>query len=118
RYAAADNYRFSEWPGKIAFWLYNAGVVLWIVLNFFPVGWPQLDAVFAHGLAYARSNTFYDTTLFWQWMRLPGDVLFALGALLMAWDFITKLGPFLPPFAEELQPRAETVESLPPQLDP
>ena len=28
--------------------------------------------------------------LFWQWMRLPGDVVFALGALLMAWDFIVK----------------------------
>ncbi len=118
RYAAGDNYRFNELPGKIAFWLYNAGLVLWIVLNFFPVGWPQLDAVFAHGLAYARSNTFYDTTLFWQWMRLPGDVLFALGALLMAWDFIAKLGPLLPPLAEEVQPRAGPVESLPPQLDP
>jgi hypothetical protein len=33
----------------------NAGLVLWIALNFFPVGWPQLDAVYEHGLAYARS---------------------------------------------------------------
>jgi nitric oxide reductase subunit B len=64
--------------------------VLWIVLNFFPIGWAQLDAVFEHGLAYARSNAFYRTTLVWQWLRLPGDVLFALGALLMAWDFIRK----------------------------
>ena len=30
---------------------------------------------------------FYNTTLFWQWMRLPGDVVFAVAALLMAWDF-------------------------------
>ena len=29
-------------------------------------------------------------------MRLPGDVVFALGALLMAWDFIVKLQPLLP----------------------
>jgi len=28
--------------------------------------------------------------LFWQWMRLPGDVVFAAGALLMAWDFFVK----------------------------
>ena len=62
------------------------------LLNFFPIGWPQLDAVFEHGLAYARSVKFYDTTLFWQWMRLPGDVVFAVGALLMAWDFLVKLG--------------------------
>jgi hypothetical protein len=65
--------------------------------------------------AYARSNTFYDTTLFWQWMRLPGDVLFALGALLMAWDFIAKLGPFVPPLAERLQP--EPAPSLLPRQD-
>ena len=62
--------------------------MLWILLNFFPIGWAQLDAVFEHGLAYARSQEFYDKTLFWQWMRFPGDVVFALGALLMAWDFI------------------------------
>jgi nitric oxide reductase subunit B len=29
-------------------------------------------------------------------MRLPGDVVFALGALLMAWDFIVKLRPLYP----------------------
>jgi nitric oxide reductase subunit B len=52
--------------------------------------------VFEHGFAYARSVTFYDTTLIWQWMRLPGDVVFALGALLMAWDFILKSRPILP----------------------
>ena len=89
---------FSDRNGIIAFWLYNAGLLLWILLNFFPIGWPQLDAVFEHGLAYARSQRFYDTTLFWQWLRLPGDVVFAAGALLMAWDFLIKLGPLLPGF--------------------
>lgn len=96
RYAAGDQYRFGEAIGRWAFWLYNGGLVLWILLNFFPIGWPQLNAVYEHGLAYARSTAFYDTTLFWQWMRLPGDVVFALGALLMAWDFVLKLRPFLP----------------------
>jgi nitric oxide reductase subunit B len=90
RYANADRRAFDERPGLAAFWLYNAGMVLWIALNFFPIGWAQLDAVFEHGFAYARSDAFYRTTLVWQWLRLPGDVLFALGALLMAWDFIRK----------------------------
>lgn len=54
------------------------------------LGWAQLDAVYEHGFAYARSQEFYDTTLFWQWMRFPGDVVFALGALLMAWNFMIK----------------------------
>ena len=61
--------------------------MLWVLLNFFPIGWSQLAAVYEHGLAYARSVTFYDTTLVWQWMRLPGDVVFAAGAVLIAWDF-------------------------------
>ncbi|HET7880203.1 MAG TPA: hypothetical protein VFL55_04900 [Acetobacteraceae bacterium] len=49
---------------------------MWILLNFFPLGWPQLNAVLEHGLAYARSVEFYNGTLFWPWMRLPGDVVF------------------------------------------
>jgi hypothetical protein len=32
-------------------------------VNFFPIGWSQLNAVFEHGFAYARSMAFYDTTL-------------------------------------------------------
>ena len=96
RYAAADRYPFGEKLGRWAFWLYNSGLVLWIVFNFFPIGWPQLDAVYEHGLAYARSQEFYNTTLFWQWMRMPGDIVFALGALLMAWDFLLKAAALLP----------------------
>jgi len=100
RYAAGDRVPFSERNGIVAFWLYNGGLVLWILLNFFPIGWAQLDAVFEHGLAYARSAEFYNTTLYWQWMRLPGDVVFAIGALLMAWDFLIKAGPMLPRFLD------------------
>ncbi|MGA8277388.1 MAG: cbb3-type cytochrome c oxidase subunit I [Rhodanobacteraceae bacterium] len=83
--------RWSDKPGVWAFWLYNVGVVMWIVLNFYPIGWPQLEAVYTHGYAYARSLKFYDTTVFWQWMRMPGDVVFAVGALIMAYDFTRKL---------------------------
>ncbi|MBV9251947.1 MAG: cbb3-type cytochrome c oxidase subunit I [Acetobacteraceae bacterium] len=96
RYVAADRFAFSDRLGLWAFWLYNIGLVLWILLNFFPIGWPQLNAVFEHGLAYARSVEFYSGTLIWQWMRLPGDVVFAVAALLMAWDFLLKLGPLYP----------------------
>lgn len=112
RYAAADRSPFNEKIGLIAFWLYNAGLVLWIALNFFPIGWSQLDAAFEHGFAYARSNAFYSQTLLWQWLRLPGDVLFALGALLMAWDFIVKLRPLFWQAVERTEPapRAEPAE--------
>jgi nitric oxide reductase subunit B len=73
--------------------IHNGGLVPWILLNFFPIGWPQLAAVYEHGFAYARSGAFYKDTIFWQWMRFPGDVAFALGALLIAVDCIVKLGP-------------------------
>lgn len=103
RYIAGDRVPFNEKIGLWAFWLYNAGLVLWILLNFFPIGWQQLAAVFEHDFAYARSVTFYNQTLLWQWMRLPGDVVFAIGALLMAWDFVVKLGPLYPAVARRLQ---------------
>jgi nitric oxide reductase subunit B len=102
RYAAADRVPFGEKLGLWAFWLYNGGLILWILLNFFPIGWPQLNAVFEHGFAYARSLAFYDTTLIWQWMRLPGDVLFGVAAVLMAWDFLIKLRPLYPRLAERM----------------
>jgi len=82
---------WSDRLGVWAFWLYNLGMLLWIVLNFYPIGWPQLEAVYTHGYAYARSLAFYNTTLFWQWMRMPGDVIFAIGALFMGYDFVRKL---------------------------
>ena len=37
-------------------------------------------------------------------MRFPGDVVFALGALLMAWDFLVKMLPLLPGFVVRLMP--------------
>jgi nitric oxide reductase subunit B len=94
--------RFKPGLGLAAFWLYNAGLVLWILLNFFPIGWPQLMAVYEHGYAYARSAAFYKTTVFWQWMRMPGDIVFAAGAVLMAADFVIKLSPLYPPLARLL----------------
>ena len=102
RYVTAGHGRFKPGLGLVAFWLYNAGLVLWITLHFFPIGWPQLMAVYKHGFAYARSAAFYDTTLFWQWMRMPGDIVFAAGALLMAADFVIKLSPLYPPVARLL----------------
>jgi nitric oxide reductase subunit B len=102
RYAAGNRYPWSDRIGTWAFWLYNIGLLLWIFLNFFPIGWPQLMDVYVNGVAHARSLEFYNTTLLWQWLRLPGDVVFAIGALLMAYDFLIKLRPFFPRIAPDL----------------
>ncbi len=91
RYTAADRCQWSDRLGVWAFWLYNAGLVMWIAMNFVPVGLAQLWAVYDRGYAYARSTEFYSGTTLWQWLRTPGDVVFALGAVLMAIDFVLKL---------------------------
>jgi nitric oxide reductase subunit B len=105
RYVAGERIVFNERLGLWAFWLYNAGLVMWILLNFFPIGWPQLNAVFEHGLAYARSVQFYNGTLLWQWLRFPGDIVFAVAALLMAWDFLLKVGPLYPKLVQSITRR-------------
>lgn len=91
RYMAGDRIVWNDRFGVWAFWLYNLGLALWIILNFFPIGWPQLAAVYEHGYDYARSIEFYDQTLLWQWLRFPGDIVFAVAALLMAWDYFFKV---------------------------
>ena len=88
---AGDLYHWSDRFGIWAFWLYNVGLVMWISMNFFPIGWSQLAAVYEHGYTYARSIKFYNTTLLWQWLRMPGDIVFAIGAIIMAFDFIKKV---------------------------
>ncbi|QNT78314.1 nitric-oxide reductase large subunit [Entomobacter blattae] len=93
RYVAGDRFSFNEKWGYTAFWMYNAGLVLWTLLTFFPVGWAQLAAVYEHGLTYARSLDFYNQTTNWQWLRIVGDIVFAIGALIMALDFTVKLKP-------------------------
>lgn len=91
RYMAGNRIVWNDRIGIWAFWLYNLGMILWVALNFFPIGWAQLAAVYEHGYAYARSLEFYNQTLLWQWLRFPGDVVFAIAALLMAWDYSVKV---------------------------
>lgn len=93
RYAAGERYQFSEKWGYIAFWSYNIGLLMWTFLTFYPVGWAQLAEVYQHGLTSARSLAFYNTVTHWQWWRIVGDIIFALGAVIMALDFISKLRP-------------------------
>ncbi|MFZ2303327.1 MAG: cbb3-type cytochrome c oxidase subunit I [Minisyncoccia bacterium] len=93
RYAAGNHTPFTEKTGYWAFWMYNLGLLLWMVFHFLPIGFPQLQAVYEHGYAFARSMEFYNTTTFWQWMRVPGDVVFGIAALIMVWDFFKKLKP-------------------------
>jgi nitric oxide reductase subunit B len=72
---------------KASFWFINIGLVFMVVLSMFPIGIMQAWASIERGTWYARSADFLQspTMQALRWMRVPGDVLFALGAALLAW---------------------------------
>jgi nitric oxide reductase subunit B len=79
-------------PLKIAFWSLNVGLGLMAVLTLLPLGTLQLLAAIEHGYAYARSAEFMQKPIVEMlvWMRVPGDVLFSVGAITLAW-FVVRL---------------------------
>ena len=79
--------RWKEGILKLSFWCINIGLTLMVVLSMFPIGIMQAWASVAHGTWYARSAEFLQTPLMQslRWMRVPGDILFALGAALLGW---------------------------------
>ena len=58
-----------------------------VILSMLPVGLLQAWASIEHGTWYARSAEFMQsgTMQTLRWMRVPGDILFAIGAALFAW---------------------------------
>ena len=68
--------------GGIATWL---GFFLMCVGSLLPVGLMQTWASVEHGYWYARSTEFLGSPLMQnlRWMRVPGDTLFAMGALVL-----------------------------------
>jgi nitric oxide reductase subunit B len=69
-----------------AFWTLNIGLALMGLLTLLPIGLLQLNAALEHGYWFARSAEFMDRPLIHMlvWMRVPGDTLFSVGALLVA----------------------------------
>jgi nitric oxide reductase subunit B len=85
-----------EWKDgmlRFSFWALNGGLFLMCVLSLLPVGLMQTWASVEHGYWYARSQEFLGTptlqTL--RWLRIPGDTVFALGAVALV-IFVAGLG--------------------------
>jgi nitric oxide reductase subunit B len=72
---------------KLSFWSLNLGLIFMVVLSMFPVGILQALASIQYGTWYARSAEFMQSGSMQvlRWMRVPGDILFALGAALFGW---------------------------------
>ena len=69
-----------------AFWCLNIGLSMMALCTLLPLGLLQLHAALTHGYWYARSAEVMDTPLvhLLVWLRVPGDSLFAAGALLVS----------------------------------
>ena len=84
-----------EWPEGLlrgTYWSLNIGLALMALLTLLPMGTLQLNAALQHGYWYARSAEFMGQPLIHLlvWLRVPGDTIFAIGALLLAW-FVLRL---------------------------
>ena len=76
---------WKEGPLRFAFWSINGGLAAMILFSILPLGLLQTKAAVEHGYWYARSAEFLHSdgmnTL--RWLRVPGDTLFALGAVVL-----------------------------------
>jgi nitric oxide reductase subunit B len=70
----------------------------------------QLLASIEHGYAYARSAEFMQQPLIEMlvWMRMPGDTIFSIGAVALAW-FVLRL--WVAPTRESVSPGVESVDA-------
>ncbi|MEY2919919.1 MAG: hypothetical protein RL261_1224, partial [Pseudomonadota bacterium] len=81
--------RTAYWDEKLlskSFWAMNIGLALMALLSLLPMGLLQVQAAVSHGFWYARSAEFLQQPLMQTivWLRMPGDVIFAAGALMLA----------------------------------
>jgi nitric oxide reductase subunit B len=79
---------------KPAYWALNIGLAMMIFLSLLPAGIYQAWASVSRGMWYARSaevihSKFIETMV---WMRVPGDIVFAAGAVLLAIYVLRLLG--------------------------
>lgn len=76
----------AEWKEgllRFSFWTMNGGLFAMCMFSLLPVGLMQTWASVNRGYWYARSAEFLHTPIMQtlRWMRVPGDTIFALGAV-------------------------------------
>ena len=94
----------NHWKGKalrISFWSINIGLMLMVLLDLFPAGLLQFQAVVENGLWFARSAAFIDSTAFQTltWMRIIGGSIFVIGGVVpLTWAITSAARNFKKPF--------------------
>ena len=71
---------------KPAFWSLNIGLAMMVFLSLLPAGIYQAWASISKGLWYARSPDIIHSPVMETlvWLRVPGDIVFATGSVLLA----------------------------------
>lgn len=79
---------------KPAYWGLNIGLAMMVFLSLLPAGIYQAYASITKGLWYARSPEIIHSGVMETlvWLRVPGDILFAIGALFLALYALRLLG--------------------------
>jgi nitric oxide reductase subunit B len=79
---------------KPAYWGLNIGLAMMVFLSLLPAGIYQAWASITRGLWYARSPEVIHSGVMEAlvWLRVPGDILFAIGACYLAWYALRLLG--------------------------
>ena len=72
---------------KPAFWCLNIGLAMMVFMSLLPAGIYQAWASVDKGMWFARSPEIVHSKLMetFVWLRVPGDIVFAAGAIMLAW---------------------------------
>ncbi|ELX09027.1 nitric oxide reductase subunit B [Janthinobacterium sp. HH01] len=92
-----DRLAWSDALLKVMFWCLNIGLAMMVFISLVPAGIYQAWASVSTGMWFARSPEVIHSKLMETlvWMRVPGDVVFAIGTLflaLFAWRLLTARG--------------------------
>jgi nitric oxide reductase subunit B len=81
-----DRARHADALLRPAFWSLNIGLAMMVFLSLLPAGIYQAWASISYGMWYARSPEIVHSALMeaFVWLRVPGDVVFAAGGVLLA----------------------------------
>jgi nitric oxide reductase subunit B len=83
---------WNERALSTSFWALNIGLACMALFTLLPIGIIQLNAAIEHGYWYARSADLMQKPIIQTlvWMRMPGDIIFSVGAVSIAW-FVLRL---------------------------
>jgi hypothetical protein len=91
-----DRAMHADKSPRPAFWSLNIGMAMRVFMSLLPAGIYQAWASITKGLWYARSPEIIHSPVMESlvWLRVPGDIVFALGSVLLAAYALKLLRPF------------------------